>query len=212
MFFGRPDLHFNLDDYTRFATLDEIIREYVDNVRVRLGSGHAYFRVRNALFNLFFDDDPLLLIDGVPVFNGDKMIVTDPVKIEKIDVVSHKYFFGPSISDGIVSFSSYDGDLAGYELDPNAIAVQYNGLEQKREFYTPVYAGDAKGQTTIPDFRNQLLWAPDITTDAAGNRQIPLNTSDLTGKFALIVQGITREGLAGYSVMTFTVVPSSLSQ
>jgi hypothetical protein len=212
MFFGRPDLHFNLDDYTRFATLDEIIREYVDNVRVRLGSGHTYFRVRNALFNLFFDADPLLLIDGVPVFNGDKMIATDPEKIKKIDVVSHKYFFGPSISDGIVSFSSYDGDLAGYELDPNAIAVQYNGLEQKREFYTPVYAGGSRGQTTIPDFRNQLLWAPDITTDAAGNRQIPLNTSDLTGKFALIVQGITREGLAGYSVMTFTVAPSSLSQ
>ena len=212
-FYGQPDRQYHLDDYTRFTTTEEVIQEFVDNVHVRRQSGKAFFRVRNALFNLFFDDDPLLLIDGVPVFNGDKMVAMDPLKIERIDVVSHRYFLGPSISDGVVSFKSYDGQLAGYELDPSAVAIQYNGLSQQREFYAPVYETDAEELSTIPDFRNQLLWSPDITTDTAGKKHLTLYTSDLTGNYVLFVQGMTSDGLAGYSVKTFAVGPSSsLSQ
>jgi len=208
-FYGQPDRQYHLDDYTRFTTMEEVIQEFVDNVHVRRQSGKAYFRVKNTLFNLFFDDDPLLLIDGVPVFNGDKMVAADPLKIERIDVVSHRYFLGPAIDDGIVSFKSYDGGLAGYELDPNAVAIQYNGLSPQREFYSPVYETDAEQQSTIPDLRDQLLWSPEITTDAAGKKQLTLYTSDLTGNYVLFVQGMTSEGLAGYSVKTFTVGPSS---
>jgi hypothetical protein len=211
-FYGQPDRQYHLDDYTRFTTMEEVIQEFVDNVHVRRQSGNVYFRVRNALFNLFFDDDPLLLIDGVPVFNGDKMVAMDPLKIERVDVVSHRYFLGPSVSDGIVSFKSYDGQLAGYELDPNAVAIQYNGLSQQREFYAPVYETDAGEQSTIPDFRNQLLWSPEITTDTAGKKQLTLYTSDLTGNYVLFVQGMTGSGLAGYSLVKFSVHTGSLTQ
>jgi hypothetical protein len=206
-FYGIADRRYNLDEYTRFVTMDEVIREFVDDVKVRLISGKTSFRVRNALFNLFFEDDPLLLIDGVPVFNGDKMIGINPLKIEKIDVVLHRYYLGPSITDGIVSFQSYDGDLAGYQLDPNAVVVQYNGLQEHREFYSPVYQSEDRIQSPLPDLRNQLLWCPDITTDSTGKKQLSLYTSDLTGTFALIVQGLSGDGLAGYAVKTFTVSP-----
>ncbi|HXB32555.1 MAG TPA: hypothetical protein VNV35_04005 [Puia sp.] len=204
-FYGAADLNFNLDEYVRFITMDEVIREFVDNVRIRLKSGHSYFRVRNALFNLFFDDDPLLLIDGIPVFNADKLVAIDPAKIEKIEVVSHRYVLGPSITDGVVTFRSYDGEFAGYELDPNAVAIQYNGLDRHREFYTPVYDAGNKGIPSIPDFRSELLWAPNIHIDATGKVTLPLYTSDLKGKFALVVQGITKNGMAGYSMVTFSV-------
>ena len=204
-FYGTADLNYNLDDFVRFVTMDEVIREFVDNVKIRLKSGHSYFRVKNALFNLFFDDDPLLLIDGIPVFYADKLIATDPAKIEKIEVVSHRYVLGPSITDGVVSFRSYDGEFAGYELDPNAVAIQYNGLDRHREFYTPVYDGGDKGMPSIPDFRNELLWAPNIRIGATGKATLPLYTSDENGKFALVVQGITKDGLAGYSMVTFSV-------
>ena len=211
-FYGEAELQYNLDEYTRFITMDEVIREFVQDVRVRRQSGKAYFRVRDALFNVFFEDDPLLLVDGVPVFNGEKMISINPLRIEKIDVVSHRYHLGPSLTDGLVSFKSYDGDLGGYQLDPSAVVIQLNGLEQHREFYTPVYETPAQIQSSIPDLRNQLLWSPEINTGAAGKKQLPLYTSDLTGNFALVVQGITKDGLAGYSVLTFTVHPDVSSR
>jgi len=204
-FYGTSDLSYNLDDYTRFVTLEEVIQEFVDNVRIRRRSGRPHFRVRNALFNVFFDDDPLLLIDGVPVFNADRLIEADPGKIKTIDVVSHKYILGPSVTDGIVAFRSYDGEMASVELDPNAVAFPYAGLQLHREFYTPVYDGLSKGQPSIPDFREELLWAPDIKTGAAGKIIQSVYTSDLTGKFAVVVQGVGRDGLPGYSLYTFSV-------
>jgi hypothetical protein len=203
-FYGEPDLRYNLDDFTRFVTMEEVIREFVQDVRVRKNTATTYFRVRNALFNTFFDDDPLLLIDGVPVFNGEKMMAINPLKIEKIDVISHRYHFGPSLTDGIVSFVSYDGDLGGYQPDPSAVAVQYNGIQQHREFYSPVYT--AGEQSPLPDLRNQLAWIPRIEIDATGQKQLTLSTSDWKGRFAVVVQGITPDGLPGYAVKTFTVV------
>lgn len=204
-FYGTADWNFNLDDYVRFTTMDEVIREYVDDVHVRFQSGSAYFRIRNALFNIYFDDDPILLIDGVPVFNGDKMLAIDPIKIEKLEVVSHRYYLGPLIADGVLCARSYDGDLAGYQLDPNAVAIQYNGLAQHREYYSPVYDTRAAMESRLPDLRNQLLWSPEITTDTTGKKTISLYTSEVTGTFALIVQGLTRDGLPGYTQLMFTV-------
>jgi hypothetical protein len=204
-FYGVADRNYNLDDYTRFVTMDEVIREYVEDVRVRRESGKAFFRVRNALFNIFFDDDPLLLIDGVPAFDGNKIIGINPLSIQKIDVVSHRYFLGPSISDGLISFRSYDGDLGGYQLDPNAVVVQYNGLDQLREFYSPVYTTAEQTRSPMPDLRNQLLWSPAISTGTDGKQRISLYTSDLKGKYAVIVQGIAKDGLAGFATLTFTV-------
>ena len=204
-FYGIADHRYKLDDYTRFVTMDEVIREFVENVKIRQQSDKTIFRVRNALFNLFFEDDPLLLIDGVPVFNGAKMMAVNPLKIAKIDVVSHRYYLGPSITDGIVSFRSYDGDLGGYQLDPSAVVVQYNGLQEHREFYTPVYETGTQDQSPLPDLRNQLMWRPSVGTDSTGKREVSIYTSDLTGTFAIVVQGLAADGSMGYGVKTFTV-------
>ncbi|HEV2480741.1 MAG TPA: hypothetical protein VGS79_13785 [Puia sp.] len=204
-FYGTPTRHYNLDDFVRFVTLDEVIREYVEDVRVRWKSGNSFFRVRDALFNVFFDGDPLLLIDGVPVFDNNKLLNINPLKLAAIDVISHRYYLGPTNGQGLVSFRSYDGDLGGYPLDPNAVVVQFNGLEQLREFYSPVYTSVAHDQSTIPDLRNQLLWSPAISTGKDGKKRLSLYTSDLKGNYALIVQGMTSNGLLGYSTLRFTV-------
>ncbi|HVS98372.1 MAG TPA: hypothetical protein VHE54_17890, partial [Puia sp.] len=208
-FYGVADRRYNLDDYTRFVTMDEVIREFVDNVKSRSQSGKTIFRVRNALFNTFFGDDPLVLVDGVPVFSGEKVLALNPLRIEKIDVVSHRYYLGPSVTDGIISLRSYDGDLGGYQLDPGAVVVPYNGLQEDREFYTPVYESAAQVQSPIPDLRNQLLWRPDISTDTTGGKSIPLYTSDMTGTFAIVVEGLSRDGLAGYAIKMFSVRSSA---
>ena len=97
-------------------------------------------------------------------------------------------------------------------MDPNDIAIQYTGLSQQREFYAPVYETVAEELSTVPDFRNQLLWSPEITTDTAGKKQLTLYTSDLTGNYVLFVQGMTSDGLAGYSVVKFAVHTGSLTQ
>jgi hypothetical protein len=205
-FYGTPDLQYYLDEFTRFVTLEEVIREYVLDVHLKEQSGKYDFRIRNSLFNNFFEDAPLVLLDGTPVFDADKIVAMDPLKIKKIDVITHKYYTNSLVTDGVLSYKTFGGDLAGYPLDPNAVAVQYTGLQQQREFYSPVYEKAAQAESRVPDFRNLLLWSPELKTDEQGKTLVSFYTSDLAGTYVVVLQGMTKDGLPGSVVNTFRVV------
>ncbi len=204
-FYGISDKQYYLDDYTRFITMEEVMREYVKEIRVRKQSDNFYFKALNSTYKTFFEDGPLVLIDGVPVFNVDKIMAFDPLKIKKIEIISRKYYFGSSTYDGIVSYKTYNGDLAGYQLDPNAVVLEYDGLQREREFYSPVYETNEQAESRLPDFRNLLFWSPEIYTGIDGMKKLSFYTSDVTGRFAVIVQGITATGLFGSTLSIFDV-------
>ena len=60
----------------------------------------------------------------------------------------------------------------------------------------------------MPDERYLLHWAPDITTDADGNHQLEFFTSDVSGTYQVVVEGLTAEGYSGSRTFTFTVTPA----
>lgn len=160
VFYGTPDKAYYLDDYTRFTTMDEVMREFVVEVRVRKPTDYN-LRVKMPTAPYFFGT-PLVLVDGVPVFNVNKVMESDPLKIKKIDIVTHKYYSGPLITDGVISYCSYDGSVGATLLDPNGLVVEYDGLQREREFYSPVYDAPEKLNGRIPDVRNVLYWNPNI--------------------------------------------------
>ncbi len=204
-FYGRPDKTYWLDDYTRFISLEEVMREYVAEVRVRKERDSFYYRVRNGVYNVFFEKEPLTLLDGVPVSDTRKLMEFDPLKIKKLDVVTKRYFTGNDGIEGIVSYSTYDGNLGGYNLDAGAIVLEYEGLQLNREFYSPTYETDEKFESPVPDFRNVLFWTPGIITDVKGVANMDFYSSDRPGRYAVVVQGITTDGLAGSSIHFFQV-------
>jgi len=61
----------------------------------------------------------------------------------------------------------------------------------------------------MPDFRNVLYWAPEITTGPGGKSQLMFYSSDLMGKFAVVIQGMTAEGLPGKAIAQFEVTDSN---
>lgn len=202
-FYAVPDKRYYLDDYTRFITMEEVMREYIEDVRVRKNDGHFSYRIRNQAFDNLFETAPLLLFDGVPVFDVDKIIAFDPLKVKRIDVVAHKFYQHNMVHDGIINYSTYQGDLAGFQLDANALIVEYEGLQLQREFYSPVY--ETSTTNRVPDFRNVLYWSPEVYTDKNGKKQVSFYTSDIPGTYGVVIQGITTNGLAGSKTTTFTV-------
>lgn len=203
-FYGIPDKTYLLDDYTRFITLEEVMREYVSEVRVRKVQDGFQFKVKDKPLNLYFENDPLVLLDGLPVTDLDKLMQFDPLKIKRLDLITRKYFAGKNVIEGIVSFSTYKGNLDGFQLNPDALLVDYPGLQLQREFYSPVYDTEQQMQSPLPDFRNVLVWAPDIKT-SKGNSKLEFYASDRPGKYAVVVQGITTNGIAGSKIVYFTV-------
>jgi hypothetical protein len=197
-FYGRPDHRYRLDDYTRFTTMEEVIREYVKEVRLNNKKGDFELRVQSDQANqLFFDEPPLVLVDGVPITNTNNIIHFDPLKMQKIEVVAKRYFVGGSLYDGIVSYNTYQGDISGFPLDANAYTLDYDGWQLHREFYSPVYDTKDKQDSRIPDLRNVLYWSGDILTDQQGHQRLIFYSSDMPGRYSVILQGITSDGKPG---------------
>lgn len=204
-FYYRPDFSYMLDDYTRFTTMEEVMREYVTLMLVQRREGHYHLPLFELPYNQFFDQDPLILLDGVPVFNDDSLMVLDPLKIKRLQTVQRKYFMGSTFFTGIMNWTTYKGDLGGYILDPHSTVVDYEGLAMQREFYDPSYVTDEAAASHLPDFRNVLFWTPSVIFHPGGKGSLSFYSSDLPGKYVVIAEGLTTDGQAGTGIASFEV-------
>ena len=204
-FYVTPDEKYMLDDYTRFQTMEEVLREYVHSINVnRRGENFQVYAVDNSVHN-FFTDEPLILIDGVPFFYTNELIQQDPLKIKRLDLINRQYDVGYQTYPGIISLTTYHGDLDGVVLNPHALVLDYPGIPETREFFAPKYETEQQINNRMPDFRTLLYWSPQIKSDAGGRKQLEFYTSDLPGKYALVVQGVSDSGVPGNNVIYFTV-------
>jgi len=202
-FFNKPDKSYLLDSYVRFTTIEEVLREYTSWLTVAKRRGK--FKV--TMFNdaRLLEEDPLVLYNGIPVFDMNKAFAIDPLKVKKLDVVNTRYYYGPARFDGVLSLTGYKDDLAGFEIDPRALVLDYEGLQLQRKFYSPVYDTDDQRNSRLPDFRYALYWQPNVYTNAQGKTNLSFYTSDQPGKYIGVVQGLTATGEAGSRYFTFEV-------
>lgn len=211
-FFGKPEYTYILDDYKRFTTMEEVLREYVRPVNVVLKNGDLNMRIYDEQYiNLYNDasqgiygDNIMVLLDGVPVMNYNKIFSYDPMKVRTLDVIPRRYILRGVYFKGIVSFETYNGKFDGFEMTPGLVAVDYEGLQLQREFYSPVYETDAERQRRIPDFRNTLYWTPDVLPGKDGQAAVQFYTSDIKGKFVIILQGFNSKGEPVSATSSFT--------
>ena len=203
-FYGKPYKTYKFADYTLFSTMEETLRSYITETFVR-GKQNNY-SVRLLGKEVALEDNPLVLLDGIPYFDINKAMQIDPKKIEKLEIIPENYYYGSSQYAGILSFFSIKNNLANAEINPNAIVLDYDGLQLQREFYVPTYDSEAQRSSRIPDFRNVLYWSPKIAIDANGKGQINFYSSDLKGTYIGVVNGLTDNGLFGSSSFKFEVV------
>lgn len=203
-FYGIPSESYLLDIYTRFPRMEEVLREYVRGVMPRKRQGNFRLFVPNIPYGAtLFDEPSLVLMDGVPIFDMDKVINFTPLKVKQLDVVTNQHFIGANPFSGIISFMTYKGDLAGFPLDNKLVKLDYDGLQLQREFYAPRY--DQNPTSRLPDARTLLYWNPDLKTNAQGKAQIDFSTSDQAGTYLIDVNGLTTQGVAGSQQLLFIV-------
>jgi hypothetical protein len=207
-FYGKPDEHYLLDDYTRFPTVEDVMREYVPGVLVRKRKDGFHFLVVDRPHHLTLKDNPLTLLDGLPIFDINQIMAFDPLKIKQLDVMASRYFLGQKIYDGVVSYTTYKGDLGGFPLNPHALIEEYEGLQVPREFYAPRYDTQAQQQSRLPDLRNLLYWNPTVRLKAGQAQTLDFFTSDQAGRYLVVTQGLAANGLTGSTSFTIEVKPA----
>ena len=204
-FYGEPDKKFFLDDYTRFNTMEEVVREYITGLSVHRSRDRFTFRMMNDPQKIYFDQDPLIVLDGVPIFDATEVMSLDPLKIKKIEIVNRKFFLGSVVASGIFALYSYNNDMAGLQMNSHALILDYEGLQLQREFYSPKYDPSQTSSRRLPDFRNVLAWEPNIVIGKSGEAEISFYSSDRKGKYVGVVEGLNQNGVAGSTRFYFEV-------
>ncbi len=203
-FYGLPNEAYRLDDYTRFPTTEEVFREYIKGIMVRKRGDRFHFMTLDRANNTLFRDNPLVMIDGAPIFNLNKLMAYDPHKIQKIDVMTKQYYLGHLTFDGLVNCTTYHGDLLDYTPD-FASVLQVEGMQPEREFFSPLYETKAEQDSRIPDRRDLLFWSSSVKSDNNGKSHLTFYSSDLSGTYRIVLQALSEEGEFGSTMSTIQV-------
>lgn len=189
-FFDSPR-EYRLDDYTRFPTLKQTITEVISDMFFLKNRGKYSFYMQENLKDRETKESVLTLIDGILVQDPTAIADFNAKDIEKITVAPKSYIYGGSVFGGIASISTkernFDSKILGesfYETTQNKVP------ESHKNYFKQIYPSK---NSTIPDFRYQLLWLPNLTVKE-NNLEVSFYTSDVTGTFEISLQGFTNDG------------------
>lgn len=204
LFRWKPNNTYILDEYTRFTTMEEIIIEFIPSLTFRRKNGKRSIFVLTEEPAGYSAWGSLVLLDGVPIIDQEIIFQYDPLLLKKIDVYRGRYIYDEQLFEGIISLSSYANNYPTLKVDDSTQFYDYDGTQAHRHFYAPSYTS-SKGNKRIPDFRHTLLWEPDLQTEGKSSIAVPFSTSDMTGEFQVVVEGLTKEGKVIRGVSFFEV-------
>lgn len=194
---------YNLDDYTRFPVMEEVIIEYVTELRYRKSGKSAQILVRwEDSFNsvAYSRDNTLVLIDGIPVFNHNKILEYDPLKVKSLSIFGDRYYIGNLSYTGIASFKTYTGKYQGLTFDKNVRIVDFDGAQlvsglSGRGFESGLY----------PDYRNTIYWEPLSKFTKSETKKILIRTPSIPGNYIVVTEGVSYDGTPVYATGIFTI-------
>ena len=121
----KPDLSYNLDEYRQFLTIREVLLEYVVYVSNKTINGVSKLIVRKEDAAYDTSSPTLVLIDGMPVIDTERLLNYDARRIHHINIYSGQYTFGNGVYNGILSFVTRSGRLTNYPTEPNMQYLVY---------------------------------------------------------------------------------------
>ena len=114
-----PYLTYNLDEYRQFLTIREVLLEYVSCVWNRKVDGVQQLVVQTAQNQHNKILPTLVLIDGMPVMDIERLLNYDARRIHYINIYDDQFTFGNGVYSGILSFITRSGRLTNYPTEPN---------------------------------------------------------------------------------------------
>lgn len=196
-FYGNPDNSIIMSNYIELTSVKEIITELIPGVGTTRNNGKINFRLTKQLMTRPFEEGPLVLVDGVPVYDLEKVIGISANDIKKVDVLIDRYYITGNVLCGILHFITKKGNLSAIDLDKSIFRMEYDLLKIKDPFFSPDYSIDTLKNNRLPDFRNTLYWNPELHTDRDGKASVEFYSSDEQAEYIVNVEGITADGIIG---------------
>ncbi len=204
-FYGLPDHTTKMSTFIRLTSVMEAIKEIVPGAITTSRKGKT---VINTIYKQNYQIevmDPLVIVDGVPVLNHEKVLNIKGDKIEEIEMLSKEYYISDIELGGVIDITTYDGDLSVIEFDKPVFRQEFEAPQPVYGFTSPDYSDASRKVSRIPDYRNTLYWNPDVRTDVNGRAALEFYTSDEAGDYVILVEGFTSDGHRGSATLLFSV-------
>lgn len=197
-----PVKSYILDDYTRFPTMDEVIVEITSEIRTHRRAGKTelqmilrdYYRSAHVATGT-----SLVMLDGVPVFDHQKIMSFDPALIKRIDVYDQIYCVGVRMFDGIINITTFKGNMPTMEFDANVRIVDFHGPAYPAAFTCEGLARDGR----YPDYRQTAYWHPELDLKAGETLSLNVELPAYSGRFVVTVEGLAADGTPVYATDEF---------
>jgi hypothetical protein len=204
-FYGIPEMEINLDDYIKLPTMQEVFFELIPGVILRSRKSGHEMRITNPLTGMYYDEPPLVMIDGVIVNDLTVLVDLNPETVEKVEVVKTPYLIGDLILHGIVNVITRSGNFSNITMPDYAVILPYRVIDKPFTITVPDYSDEKNRLSRTPDLRNTLYWNPSVKTGRNGEAEIEFWTSDLPGIYTINIQGISGTGEKVSLHKSFTV-------
>lgn len=200
---------YKLDEYTRFPTMREVITEFVSEARFRSTGGQTglHILLPDAMGQSLTQspEKSLVLLDGIPIFDHEKILEYNPLLIDRLTLYDGVFRFGSVTFPGIADFKSYTGRYPGITFGAHVRIHQFSGVQYPISFSAPFYP--TQNHSVRPDWRHTLYWNPNILSQAGEEKIITCYSSDYTGDFIAVIEGVTADGQGFRKTCRFSVIP-----
>ncbi len=196
LLFSEPNRRLFTDNYVALDSLPEIARELIPSVRIRkTGDGYQTSMIC-ADSGDRMRGEPTFFLDGIILNDIGKLVHLDSEDIDRIDIHNYQWLYGDLHFNGIMGVFTRDGDHHQKFSRRTKTSKIRNTFSGPVGYQTPDYEKNAHGEESVPDFRQLLVWEPDIRIEKGRKKTLKFNTGDIKGDFMIQVQGITSDGEA----------------
>ncbi len=195
----------------RYIENDVVLNEAVDNAQTGEDEGNEQTSL-TAISSM--DDDlrtPELYVNG-SLSDISAIDSFDMKYVERLAFVDGRgaFMLGLSAPTGAIMMEVSPEGLSK-ATDTDAMArVVVRGCQKPAEFYSPKYPTLSDRLSSAPDLRSTIAWEPFIRTDSTGVANVTFYTADRSGKYDVVLEGITDDGELCRSCRTINVERKSL--
>jgi hypothetical protein len=191
-----PFKEYDLNEYNRFRSLKETIREIIPEVSVNTYKGTETVAVKQIQVLPGYLP-ALLMIDGIQFTSSEDLFQVDATLVDYIRIYTDPVVYGGNTYAGALLM---DGNSSQADYFKTGALVPRSLLsESPKKYYNQTHLADPN----LPDFRTQLFWNPRMSINS--NKTIHLTTSEVRGTYLVQIQGIDGNGQPFYEEKSFTV-------
>lgn len=188
-FYGEPTSVIRFDDFIRLPNMQEYISEVIPQISIQRSKKRLSFKVqgKHPDLNHF---TPLVLVDGVAIFDVEAVLDISPSYIDRIEIVEAPFIRGNLTFGGIIHLISRNGNMAYIDLPSSGLLVNYSMFDKGFQGH-PAFQPE---NPRIPDVRNTLYWNPHIRIMPGKTETIQFYTPDQSGSYEVVVRGFDSDG------------------